>query len=291
MLQVPCNIYGSEGWFWIHSGNRSASWTGAPNLRYYMRKYRGVVIDNPADSQVFMGSPCFYDWDFVGGYDDAYDHATICVGTNSAGRAIINSHNYDYFHYIFNYGGSVSTVQITRVNGGRPFRSVIDEPTPDEVVSGVDFNSQFHTVRVFDDGETATLSVRTIDGAWTDVYRFTNLGSSKTSYDYENMITGEKGTIGIDSYGYADPDQGFYAVWRHSDDKTNGLISELRMKNLTLDTSMSDVLVPRIQPNLNDFRFVDAVSGYSCMKAGMLENWCTPTRKTSRVCTIPWMLL
>lgn len=137
MPQVRCNLYGVDGWFYVHSGDRSGSWTGAWHLRYYMKNYRGNVVDNPSDAQVFMGSPCFYDWDYAPD-DTAYDHATICVGTNSAGRAIINSHNYDYYHYVFNYGGYISTVQLTRVNGGRPFRSTIDDPTPDEVVSGVE---------------------------------------------------------------------------------------------------------------------------------------------------------
>lgn len=113
MPQVSCNTYGTSGWFYVNSGNRSATWTGAPQLRTWMANNRGQVVNGPADSQVFKGSPCFYDWANGGA---SYDHATICVGTNSAGRAIINSHNYDYYHYVFNYGGYVSTVQLTATN-------------------------------------------------------------------------------------------------------------------------------------------------------------------------------
>ena len=140
MPQVPCAIYGTAGWFYINSGNRSGSWTGAWQLRYYMKNNRGQVVDNPAHSQVYKGGPCFYDWAGVGGADNAYDHATICVGTNSAGRAIINSHNYDYYHYVFNYGGYVSHVQLTPTNNAMGFRSMIDEPVSGETYSGTEMD-------------------------------------------------------------------------------------------------------------------------------------------------------
>lgn len=135
MPQVRGAIYGADGWFYINSGNRSSTWTGAPQLRNWMSTHRGQVVNGPADSQVYKGSPCFYDWANGGA---SYDHATICVGTNSAGRAIINSHNYDYYHYVFNYGGYVSTVQITPTNNALGFRSTIDKPVNGKTYSGTE---------------------------------------------------------------------------------------------------------------------------------------------------------
>lgn len=108
-------VYGTDGWFHYSSTNRSASWTGAKQLRTYMSNARGKVINSPSNSQVWMGCPMFVDW-----YSDgSYDHAYFCVGQNSSGTAIINSHNSDKYHVKWNYGYSsstYSTVQITTSN-------------------------------------------------------------------------------------------------------------------------------------------------------------------------------
>ncbi len=108
-------VYGTDGWFHYSSTNRSASWTGAKQLRTYMSNSRGKVINSPSNSQVWMGCPMFVDW-----YSDgSYDHAYFCVGQNSSGTAIINSHNSDKYHVKWNYGYSsstYSTVQITTSN-------------------------------------------------------------------------------------------------------------------------------------------------------------------------------
>ncbi len=115
MPQVVCANYGVDGWFYNTSSNRSGSWTGAKELRTYMSNARGKQINNPSNSQVWMGCPMFVDWTSNG----SYDHAYFCVGQNSSGTAIINSHNYDQYHVKWNYGGTgatYSTVQITTSN-------------------------------------------------------------------------------------------------------------------------------------------------------------------------------
>ncbi len=108
-------VYGTDGWFHYSSTNRSASWTGAKQLRTYMSNSRGKVINSPTNAQVWKGCPMFVDW-----YSDGtYDHAYFCVGQNSSGTAIINSHNSDKYHVKWNYGYSsstYSTVQITTSN-------------------------------------------------------------------------------------------------------------------------------------------------------------------------------
>lgn len=45
----------------------------------------------------------YYDWQNSNDYDDDYDHATICVGYNSRGVPIVNSHSEDYYHVKWNY--------------------------------------------------------------------------------------------------------------------------------------------------------------------------------------------
>ncbi len=116
MPQVVCANYGVDGWFYNTSSNRSGSWTGAAQLRTYMSNARGKQINSPSNSQVWIGCPMFVDWTSNG----SYDHAYFCVGRNSSGTAIINSHNYDQYHVKWNYGGTgatYSTVQITSSEG------------------------------------------------------------------------------------------------------------------------------------------------------------------------------
>lgn len=120
MPQVVGSVYGTNGWFYVKSNNRSATWTGANSLRTWMANNRGVLVDNPSDSQIYTGSPVFYDWDKSG----TYDHAAFCVGKNAEGVPVINSHNADYYHLVWYYSKSsanYSTVQLTSsdvVNGG-----------------------------------------------------------------------------------------------------------------------------------------------------------------------------
>lgn len=121
MPQVVGSQYGTNGWFYKTSNNRSATWTGANSLRTWMGQNRGVLIDNPSDAQIYTGSPVFYDWDKNG----KYDHATFCVGKNAENVPVINSHNADYYHLVWHYNGksstNYSTVQLTSsnvVNGG-----------------------------------------------------------------------------------------------------------------------------------------------------------------------------
>ena len=128
MPQVAGTVYGTDGWFYKTSTNRSATWTGAMQLRNWMANNRGNMIP-ASDTTVYKGSPVFY--------NDA--HATICVGKNSAGTPIINSHNYDRYHVVWDYWGadtSYTTVQLTAANdtGGNSSaeKYIIDNryPTP-----------------------------------------------------------------------------------------------------------------------------------------------------------------
>lgn len=58
----------------------------------------------------------YYDWQNSTDDDNDIDHAAICVGYNSSGVPIVNSHTYSYYHAPWNYAGTITkyhTVKIT----------------------------------------------------------------------------------------------------------------------------------------------------------------------------------
>ena len=104
MPQVKGTPYGTDGWYYSSAHDRSGTWTYVPYLRDWMAANRGVKRA-ASDSTVWKGSPVFY----------GDQHAVICVGWNSAGVPVINSHNNDWYHVKWNYydPGNVTTVQLT----------------------------------------------------------------------------------------------------------------------------------------------------------------------------------
>ncbi|MBR3570055.1 MAG: amidase domain-containing protein [Oscillibacter sp.] len=127
MPQVVTKPYSNDGWYYKTSNDRSATWTGATNLHHWMRDNRGHCV-TASKSTVYKGSPVFYS---ATGYASAeareqktniaFNHAVLCVGTNSAGTPIINSHNTNRWHAMWNYySGSVDidTVQLTSKSFG-----------------------------------------------------------------------------------------------------------------------------------------------------------------------------
>ena len=111
MPQVVGSKYGNDGWYYKTSNDRSATWTGASNLRRWMADNRGRLT-TASKTTVFKGSPVFYSTKA----DGTFQHAVLCVGVNSAGTPIINSHNTDRYHVMWNYytGSKIfDTVQLT----------------------------------------------------------------------------------------------------------------------------------------------------------------------------------
>lgn len=105
MPMVKGTEYGRDGWFYV-PGSRSATWTYAPYLRDWLADNRGKLVKANADN-IYLGCPVFH-----GDY-----HATICVGRNSAGVPIVDSHNNDWYHAKWNYAGNgthYTTVQLTK---------------------------------------------------------------------------------------------------------------------------------------------------------------------------------
>ncbi len=56
------------------------------------------------------GNPVYFDWNG----DGTWDHATLCVGKNSAGTPIIDSHTADLYHATWSYSAAkkISTIQL-----------------------------------------------------------------------------------------------------------------------------------------------------------------------------------
>ena len=103
---------GYDCWYFDTENNRADTWTRATILRRWLAGHYGRIVDNPTDSDILTGSPVFYSKS--GGA--VWNHATICVGVNSAGTPIVNSHNNDRYHVVWNYwpaGTTISTVQLT----------------------------------------------------------------------------------------------------------------------------------------------------------------------------------
>ncbi|MBR0156785.1 MAG: amidase domain-containing protein [Clostridia bacterium] len=139
MPMVYGTAYGTDGWYYRTGTDRSATWTGAVQLRNWMGDNRGVRTA-ASDSTIYKGSPVFYS----GGGNN---HAVICVGRNSSGTPIIDSHNNDYYHVVWNYwsaGTSCTTVQLTSedFSGGGAGGSAItlsDYSYPTAVTQGSSF--------------------------------------------------------------------------------------------------------------------------------------------------------
>lgn len=112
MPMVVGHAYSNDGWYFRSASDRSATWTAAPYFTSWMANNRGRLVE-ATDDTIFMGSPVLYN----------DEHVTICVGYNSAGIPIIDSHNNDRYHMIWNYrdeGTTVyETVQLTAVNAAK----------------------------------------------------------------------------------------------------------------------------------------------------------------------------
>lgn len=117
---VSMNNTGSQssGWWYNKSPNpvASYSWTAAPNNFNYFSALHSSYSNISSNSYIIPGNPVYYDWQNADDKDSDIDHATICVGYNSSGTPLINSHTLDYYHTPWNYGYTNTrryTVKIT----------------------------------------------------------------------------------------------------------------------------------------------------------------------------------
>ena len=114
MPQVVGSKYGTNGWFYKASNNRSATWTGANQLCTWMSENRGIQIIGAKKSEVYKGSPVFFDWE----KDGKWNHATFCVGANAEGSPIINGHTANQYHAKVDMSQRYCVVQLTPNNSG-----------------------------------------------------------------------------------------------------------------------------------------------------------------------------
>lgn len=74
----------------------SYTWVNVDGNRRHFSKY-GTFVYRPNNPYVRPGNPVYYDWN----YDGVYDHMSICVGYNRAGKPVVNAHTTDCYHVVW----------------------------------------------------------------------------------------------------------------------------------------------------------------------------------------------
>ena len=202
MPQVECEQYGTSGWFYKTSSNRSATWTGAHQLRNWMAGNRGVLISNPTNSQLFAGSPLFI---------NNGAHAMFCVGRNAEGSAIYSAHTQDAYREKVYLPNVNYTIQLTPTDD---YDNAIDK---DDYSHRTTYNGheyayypysltwsvakakceEFggHLATISDSGENHAVWMIIDDPAWIGAYRDSGSSTYKwvtgESFSYTNWDDGE----------------------------------------------------------------------------------------------------
>ena len=70
----------------------SVAWINVMKQIAHFKDYGNFM--NASNSNLLRGNPIYFDWNG----DGVYDHATICVGRNNSGTAILDSHTRDLYH-------------------------------------------------------------------------------------------------------------------------------------------------------------------------------------------------
>lgn len=85
----------------------AAAWIGQNDLREYLVSIKaGTLLTHPKSKDLKAGDLVWYNWD---GKGSRTNHVTICVGKNSSGTPLIDSHTNARKHYKWNYGRSGTT--------------------------------------------------------------------------------------------------------------------------------------------------------------------------------------
>ena len=189
MPQVVTKAYANDGWFYINSTNRSATWTGATNLHHWMRDNRGRCVTASATT-VYTGSPVFYSKTTYSGDSKqeniSFAHAVLCVGTNTAGSPVINSHNTDRYHVMWNYytgSKTIDTVQLT----SKSFGSFSGYVRLNEDFHAYIINPSLSRYVTNDGGGSVTSRAGTEESG--QVWRF--IRQSDSSYEIVSVLRGE----------------------------------------------------------------------------------------------------
>ena len=70
----------------------SVAWINVMKQIAHFKQYGSFL--NANNGNLIKGNPIYFDWNG----DGVYDHATICVGRNNSGTAILDSHTKDLYH-------------------------------------------------------------------------------------------------------------------------------------------------------------------------------------------------
>ena len=70
----------------------SVAWINVMKQIAHFKQYGSFMSAN--NGNLLAGNPIYFDWNG----DSTYDHATICVGRNNSGTAILDSHTKDLYH-------------------------------------------------------------------------------------------------------------------------------------------------------------------------------------------------
>lgn len=77
----------TDDWF-----PQSVNWINVMGHIRHFKAYGSFLT--ASDSNVSAGNPVYYDWN----RDGIYDHTTICVGVNSSGMPVVDSHTANLYH-------------------------------------------------------------------------------------------------------------------------------------------------------------------------------------------------
>lgn len=102
----------------VTDSNSAISWRYVPSfVNYWKSQGYGSPVSVAKPTDLYPGNPVICDWTPNNGTVN-YNHVAICVGYNSAGVPIINSHNYDAYHvpYTFYSSAKLYTIKIVSSN-------------------------------------------------------------------------------------------------------------------------------------------------------------------------------
>ena len=96
----------------------SVAWINVMKQIAHFKQYGSFM--NANNGNILAGNPIYFDWNG----DGTYDHATICVGRNNSGTAILDSHTKDLYHATWNNWSfsKAGTIQL-RQSGTAPSTS------------------------------------------------------------------------------------------------------------------------------------------------------------------------
>ncbi len=96
----------------------SGNWIGQNELRSYLNSIgAGKLLTSPKNSDLKKGDLVWYNWD---GKGSNTDHVTICVGTDSSGVPLIDSHTAARKRVKWNYGGGKATYMVMQMKDASP---------------------------------------------------------------------------------------------------------------------------------------------------------------------------